>query len=620
MPLKEIKQDLQKKDSKTIKREHDKTAYNVWESIEDKSKKPDKKWKKNEDKMIPTRKKAIVIGAISVSVVVFLLLAITSFVYFQKGFFSQDRVSLMTQAPKTIDSNTLTEITFSYNNDNRANLNDAKIIVHFGDYFFPQDNQQNFEKVSKNQGVITIGDIEGKEKNTFKIEGHFSGPEGSVDDVLGTLRYAPERTNVRYDTQSRASTVIMSSPISINISSPVEIVSGNLMDIRIVVKNTSQNNISNLKLTMDIPDSFSVYNTEPMTTRENTWLISNIESNSEKVIHVRGNIEAPVGTVQTFHVEVGSQEDEGKYIIYARGEYSPVIVSSPFLVKQEIENINNNVVYAGDNLKYKISFINNSEIPLRDAIVSVQFDGEVLDFANLQLNEKGDYDEANKKITWKASDVEALKLLKPKESGFVTFDVPVLKRLPIETINDYHFTITTLASIDSEDIPSELRENKTVLSNVLTVPVGAKVLFDSELKHKDGEMPPKVGKKTIYDVTFVINNVNNDIGDTVIIAALPTYVSFEGGEGIELNERTNEITWKAGDIVHGAGITSNKISKTFSVGIIPSIDQIDSIPVLIKEQVLTAKDLFTGMSIQEFGNEITTRKAGESNSMSAVQP
>ncbi len=605
MPIEKLENDLQRKDSPLTHRQHDKTVYDVW-----KSKEPDEieggTWQKIKDKMFGTRLKAITIGGIVVFVFVFIALVTTSFVYFQGRFFASERVMLTMEMPDSIGSNTLTEIKFAYNNHNRASLNDAQIIVQFGDYFIPAQNQENFKRISDSQGIITIGTIEGHAKNAIVLAGHFVGPVDSVDDISGTLRYIPDRTSTRYEAEARGATTITSSPISVDVQAPLEIVSGNLIDVGVIVKNTSNDAVSNLKLTIKAPGSFAMSDATPSPTNGNVWLVGVIAPQSEQIIHLRGGLEAAIGTAQLFNMEVGTQESGAEYVTYASAKYAPRIIGSPIIVKQSIEEKEGNVVYAGDRLKYVIKFMNNSEVPLRETIVSVKFDTAALDFSQLDLEDKGDYDADSRAIKWKASDITKLQLLKPHESGEISFTIPVLTKLPINSTDDYNFSITTLVSIDSDDIPSELRENKTVLSNVLTKTVGAKVLFGSSIKYADGMRPPKVGEKTKYTATLTIENINNDISDSVVTVPLPTHVKFLSGEKVKFNERTNEVTWTIGDIVHGAGITSDPIQTNFDVEITPSVDQIDKSPLILQRQTLVAKDLFAGVRVKEIGKSLTT--------------
>ena len=622
MPIEKLENDLQRKDSPLTHRQHDKTVYDVW-----KSKKPDEiedgTWQKIKDKMFGTRLKAITIGGIVIFAIAFIALVTASFVYFQGRFFASERVTLAMEMPDNIGSNTLTEIKFIYNNHNRASLNDAQIIVQFGDYFIPAQNQENFKRISDSQGIITIGKIKGHSKNSVVLAGHFVGPVDSVDDISGTLRYIPDRTSTRYEAEARGATTITSSPISIDVQAPPEIVSGNLIDIAIIVKNTSNDAVSNLKLTIKTPESFSMSDATPSPTNGKVWLIGAIAPQSEQIIHLRGGLDASIGTAQLFNMEVGTQESSTEYVTYASEKYAPRIIGSPIIVKQSIAEKDGDVVYAGDRLKYIIKFMNNSEVPLREAIVSVKFDTAVLDFSQLDLENKGDYDSDSKIIKWKASDIPKLQLLKPHESGEISFMIPVLSKLPVNSVDDYNFSITSLVSIDSEDIPSELRENKTVLSNVLTKMVGAKVIFGSSIKYTDGARPPKVGEKTKYTVTLTIDNINNDIGGGVVTVPLPTHVKFLSGEKVKFNERTNEVTWTIGNIVHGAGITSDSVQTNFDVEIIPSVDQINESPLILQQQTLTAKDLFTNVRVKEVSKALTTsdiqNKQDENQDEGAVQ-
>ncbi len=611
MALKDVEKDLHQKESEFAKREHDTTVYNVWQSKEDGVQKKQGKWQHIKDEMFGTRLKAVIIGSVVTIFAIVVVIVSAIFVQHQKGFFSQERVSFVVTAPQTIDSNTLTEIFFTYNNDNRAYLDNAQIIVQFGDYFVPEEGQENFKRVSDDQGIITIGKINGGEEKTAALAGHFTGPVNAVDDVAGILRYVPERTNTRYEVQARATTEITSSPLSIDMNAPSEIVSGNLVDIGVVIKNSSNDALSNIKLIFKSPQTFTFQSASPSATNNNVWLIDNIAPHSETKIVIRGVLTAPADTVQMFHTEVGSQEVDSEYIVYATGKYTPYMKGSPINIQQIIMNDDDGVAYAGDRLQYEVTFINNSDMPLRDAIASVHFEEVVLDFVDLQLYNGGDYDPKNKKITWKASDVPGLKILNPKDVIKVRFAVNVLKELPVESQDDYNFSVTTVAAIDSDDIPSELRENKTILSNAFTIPVGAKVIFDSYAQYKEGNVPVKVGEKTVYTITLTVDNINNDLGNTVVSAPLPTYVSFEGGDDVTFNERANEVVWDIGDIVHGAGVTSDRVETTFDVGIVPSVDQIDTMPVIVKNHILTAMDKFVGSQIKEAREEIITRVEGQ---------
>ncbi|PID52313.1 MAG: hypothetical protein CR972_02450 [Candidatus Moraniibacteriota bacterium] len=622
MSLDKLKKDIQGQDSEVLDREHDKTVYNEWESKE--VQKKESAWKRFMGGMQETRSRAIVVGGIVIGVIVFLLIASASFMYYQGGFFANDRVTFSMEAPQTAKSNDITEILFYYENDNRAKLMQSEIVVRFGEYFVPEENQENFTRVSASQGVITIDQIEGGKKGSVSLAGHFVGPKESSADISSTLRYVPEASSTRYIIDARSSTVITSSAITVDIESPQEVVSGNLLDVVVKVQNTSADRLDDIKMTIDVPKEFSVHSIEPRASHGFMWLIGEMAPHEEKIYHIRGGLDAAIGSVQIFDVEVGVGESGDGYMRYANAKYTPRIVSSPILVHQEIDTRTHGggVAYAGESVRYSIKFTNDSDIALRDAIVTLNLEGEAIDFESLTLGKQGDYDQENRRIIWKAADVPALRILKPKDSGEVTFSFNIKEQLPVNTENDHHFSITSVAAIDSEDIPSQLRENKTVLSNVRTLPVGAKVIFSASSEYDSGQEQPKVGEKSVYKITMKIDSINNDISNAVVSIPLPTHTTFEGGDSKEISykERTNDITWTVGDIAHGTGVTSDSKTVSFRVGIVPSVDQIDKSPVLLKKQFLSAVDLFTELEINGEAHEIYLNSDGRFGEVGLVQP
>ncbi|MCK4635739.1 MAG: hypothetical protein KAT32_02650 [Candidatus Moranbacteria bacterium] len=607
MPIKKIREDLHKKQSKYARREHEKTAYHEWE-FEENNKNNKTTWEKLRDRFFATKVKAIISGAIILLVITITLLSVTAFVYFQKSFFTQNNVTLNIIAPTTADSNDLVEITFEYENKNRAALKDSEIKVQFGKYFVPVKNQINFKVASLNSGVIEIGNINPFGKESVTIAGHFVGPENFVENVEGNLSYQPEKTSTIYSTQGKASTTITSSPIVISFESPKEIVSGSSLDLKITCRNTSRESIRDVKLIINYPNTFSFKDAEPNFAQDKVWFIDELSPQKEQEFTLQGILGGDIGISQKFEAQVETQASQGD-IIYAVHEYAPTIINAPIILSQ---STGNKIVYAGDVIDYTIKFTNDSDVPIRDAILNVVFEDRVLNFNKLDLNKKGFYDSKNKNIIWKASDVPALKLIEPHESGEVYFNIPLKENLPIQDTTDTNFIIETRASIDSEDVPSPIRANKTILTNSLIVKVGTQVPFIITGKYKEGELPPRVGKETIYTLTIEAGSYNNDLKDVEISAVLPTGVFWkENVEGdkkdsLSFNERANTMNWKIGGITHGEGLLTPTQKISFDISIIPSVDQIGKTPILMKDIILKANDIFTNIDISKRHDKKTT--------------
>lgn len=598
MAIKKVKEDLYKSNSKYAKREHNETVYKGSEFEDGSNQDNQSNWQGIQDRLLGTRAKAIVVGATALSIIAIISLMVAAFVYFQRTFFIQDNVQLQVIAPETADSNQLVEIVFAYENNNRASLSEAEIKVNFGKYFIPISDQQNFRSAGLSNGVISIGNIEQYSKSKISLAGHFVGPEDSVENIIGDLYYKPEKTNVIYSTQGRSATTITSSPIVIDFDSPKELVSGSNLDLKITAKNTSRQTIRNIKLIIDYPNTFSLQKAEPSFAQNNTWFIDELAPQDEISVNLKGILGGDLGMAQKFKAQVETQAGQGG-IVYAIHEYAPIIIGSPIILDQKISGIKNDIAYVGNILSYSMSFLNDSELPIRDAIIKVFLKSEVLDFSELDLDRIGYYDSKNKSITWKASDIPALKLLEPHDSGEVHFTIPVTENFPIDDTTDTNFVIETQISIDSEDIPSPIRNNKTILTNSHLVKVGAQIPLTITGQYKSGVLPPQVGKKTTYTFTIEAGSHNNDLKDAVVSAVLPTGVTWEGNvsgdkeDNFVFNERSNSFTWNIGGITHGEGLLLPAKKVSFDVSIIPSIEQTGSSPVLIKDINLKAIDLFT---------------------------
>lgn len=609
MPIIDIKEDLQKRDSQYAKRKREETIYDEellnrnYSNVSEQN-----AWQKVQDRFFNTKARAIITGTVILGILTVILISTVMIVRFQNSFFQEQNVFLSVDAPKSINSNQLTEITFTYENQNRASLSNAEIKISFGKYFVPVKDQENLKMTGVNNGVITIGNITSFYKGKVKIAGYFVGPEKFLENIEGKLNYQPEKTSATYSTTGKGVTVITSSPIVIDFESPEEIVTGSDLDLKITCTNTSRQEIKNIKLVIDYPETFTFKNVNPSFVQDKVWFIDTLPAQGKEEFSLRGILAGDIGTFQKFKAQVETQATQDN-VIYASNEYSPTIITPPIALSQKAST---DIVYPGETIQYTVKFTNTSKIPIRDAILNLTFDSQVLDFEKLNLDKKGSFNEENKTITWKASDVKSLKLLEPNDSGEVSFSVNLKSDLSIREPKDTNFTIETKAFIDSEDIPTPVRSNKTILTNSLLVKVGTYVPFSVTGKYKSGELPPKVGNETVYTLTMEVGSYSNDLKNTEIFAVLPTGVVWKGNvkgdkkDNLNFNERSNTLDWKIGGVTHGDGVFSPTQKISFDVAINPSSDQINKEVVLIKEIILNAEDVFTGETISLKNNQKTT--------------
>jgi len=201
----------------------------------------------------------------------------------------------------------------------------------------------------------------------------------------------------------------------------------------------------------------------------------------------------------------------------------------------------------------------------------------------------------------------------------VKFSVKIKESLPIEKSSDKNFIISSLAKIDSQDVPTFIEENKIISGNRMDMKINSEIVLETTGYYYDsvienyGPIPPEVGKETTYAIHWKISNALNDLSEAKVKAVIPTGATVTEMKNPQdavlhytFNERTNNLVWEIGNIESGAGILNSPREVVFQVKIKPSPEQVSLAVNLVGETVFSAKDLFTGEEIRFFGNKKTT--------------
>jgi hypothetical protein len=125
-----------------------------------------------------------------------------------------------------------------------------------------------------------------------------------------------------------------------------------------------------------------------------------------------------------------------------------------------------------------------------------------------------------------------------------------------------------------------------------------------------GSLPPKAETNTNYIVTWTLSNSANNISQAEARSILPIYVDFVGvaqgvSDNVYYDEVAREVVWKIGKVLPNTGINSNR-EISFIVSIKPSVNQVGSVPQLMKEVYLSGMDTFTNVTIKNTRGSITT--------------
>ena len=547
-------------------------------------------------------KKAIRRGLILCGIIISMAVIYFVVVKVQQSSFSNDRVTVKVSGPSDVSGSEASLYVFTYVNANRSDLTNVELALSYPENFQPSPLENM--SINGSSSVVHIGKIAGNSQGKVEVQGKFYGSKGTIAYIKGILKYQPQNIGSSFQSESQIGITIQSPSIKLVMDAPLEVASGGVVEYRLDYTNMSDVPFDNLRLKVEYPGGFQMQTTDPKTSEgDAVWYIGSLLPGKSGSIHITGTVDGSKNEAKVLKAHIGVLQGDGTLLSYSDSDRLTKIVTSPLSVQQTVNGLNQINVDPNEGLHYVVNYRNDGEIGLRDVIITLALDGSSLDFSKLQMN-GGAFDDVHKVVTWKASDVRALANLAPKQEGSVGVYVPVLANIPTKTASDKNFVITSLAKIDSPDIPTPTGSNKIIGSNSLRVRVNSGINLQSTAMYEDptiqntGANPPVMGQETTYTLHWIASNATNDVNNATVSAYLPTGMRWTGKispttENLIYNDRTNQIVWNIGTMANGVGALQPAREVMFQVGLTPQINQAGQLAPILGESTFTAHDLFT---------------------------
>ncbi len=609
MSLLNIKNELYKKEPDESLSQHERSEFDPMMAVDNSSEKtemPEDVWAEKNDGLAEGNKKTIKIGLLILGGIILIIALVVGFYKIRQSFFAEERLTVSVEGPAEIKSGKLVTYEIKYKNDNRADLKNAVLKISFPEDFKPEENA-NFRIEGTTVGIFNLGDIKGYSEGWAVFNGRAYSPKGNLIKIKAELSYTPSTVSSAFITSNQLTVNIISAPITIEVMAPQNISSQDEINYLITYKNEGTENFENIRVKVDYPEQFTFSSSNPRSSESNNiWYVGNLPGGQSGKIVVVGKLEGNRDEIKTVKATVGANNN-GAFVGYNEETIQTKIVSSPLAISQTVNGLNNLNANAGDALQFEINYKNEGDIGLRDVIVTERLDSPVLDYTTLDMR-GGAYDADNKTIIWKSSDYKELKNLAPGQGGTIKFSIDVKNVIPIVNSNDKNFVISSLAKIDSPDVPTPISMNKIISGNIMDIKLNSKLVLDVKGYYGDssipnsGPIPPKVSEETTYTMHFILSNISNDIEGAKVETVLPTSVVMMGkifpeGAPLSYDERKNSIIWSVGNLEAGTGVLSSRKEIAFQIKIKPSPDQAGNEAPLMNESIFSARDAFTGESL-----------------------
>ncbi|MFA5838773.1 MAG: hypothetical protein WC849_02450 [Candidatus Paceibacterota bacterium] len=567
------------------------------------------------------KKKKFTLNKLFISSIIFLFLAgVFAFFSLTGGgnSISSDNIDIELSGPVSIGSGEILTLEIDILNKNSVSLETADLLIEYPEGTRASSNIKNVLKRDR-QSFQTIKS--GEKKSTVAKSVLF-GEEGTKKEIKIGIEYRVPGSNAIFYKEKKYEIEINASPVSLAVSSPKEINSGQEIEFKIDVKSNSENKIENLLLEAEFPFGFKPGKSTPNSSfGDNLWEIS-LNPLEKKTIYISGAINGQDGEKRTFRFNVGVKKDNDEKTI----EVNFITYSEQITIKKSFISLNmsvnrdssleDQITSAGETVRVDISWKNNLETKITDAVLKVELDGDIIDESSISsLN--GFYNSANNTITWDKRNISGLGVLESGDGGDTSFSFRTLNNVKdtlsrVPEINIYvtiDGTEPTESGSTSRIITSATTRKIKVSSNVSLNP--RPVYYSGKLIN-NGPIPPKVGSETTYTVIISLSNSINDVSGGKVKMVLPSYIRWMGTvvpseEKVSFNPVGGEVEWSVGDIYKGIGYTREAKEVQFQIALTPSSSQIGSSAVLVDNIVFTGMDTFTDTEIKITGKQLTTR-------------
>ncbi len=543
---------------------------------------------------------------------------------------SPHNIDLLVVAPSLIDGGKQASLQVLINNRNQAPLQLVDLIVDYP----PGTRDAANQSQALSHERQSIGTIASGEQVKRTLAATFYGPEGTPQKVGVTLEYTLAGSNAIFQKQAEAEFTIGSSPVSISVDAPSEVISGQQFGVDVVLQSNATSPLANVVAQGQYPFGFTVVQATPPAAPGGTfWRLGTLQPGASQKIHLTATIDGQDGDQRVLSFLAGSDADQTNTQI----KVPFLTVPQTFVVRRAFVTaaiaINGQTgksvaVVPGQPVQGSIAWTNNLPDSISNLQLTLSLAGPMLDRAAISSS-NGFYQSADNTITWTKDQDSALAQVAPGATGKLQFSFATL--LP-----GTGGTVYSNPTVDLNVTVQGVRQGESGVPQQVSSAASAQVTLASAVKllaqathfsgafQNQGPMPPRAEQNTTYTVLWTVSNSSNTIGNATVAAVLPPYVTFvQAQSGVTYDSGSRTVTWALGELKANVGYSTAARSATFQVSILPSSSQVGLSPNLTGAATLSGQDRFAQVAVQTTASAPTTALQADSGfqtGMGAVAP
>lgn len=542
------------------------------------------------------------------------------FIYYRgTNVISSENIEIDIKGPVSIGGGEQLDLDFIVRNLNNTSLEMADLKVKYPEGARNPDDVTEAQKRTIEQlGIMAAGETKATRAKVILY-----GEEESKQTISATLAYRIKGSNATFEKEQLFEVQLSSSPVRVTVNSLKEINTNQDLEFSVEVASNSDKKLSNLLLKAEYGFGFIFASATPAPLPGNVaWNIGDLKPGEKRTYKIKGKLQAQDGEERVFHFAVGVKgvEDDTSLEPQFVSTSQKIAVKKPFIgVDLALDGNSAPVypVYAGRQVRADLAWVNNLDAQVSNVRISAKLNGTLIDRSSINVD-RGFYRSQDDTIVWDRSTLDTFSTVSPGTNGRVSFTFSTLTPSigSLGTTKNPEISIDvsvggrrTDASGVPEDVLSSVSRKMRLITDLDLKP---RIVYSTGPFQNKGPIPPKVDRETTYTVILSVTNTVNDVRDARVTAILPSYVKWLGvvnpsTEEVTVSASGGELSWDIGSVSSGQGFASAPRQVAFQISFVPSLSQVEKVPVLLKDIVIEGTDRFTGTPIRIVKSDQTTR-------------
>ena len=494
-------------------------------------------------------------------------------------------------------------------NNSQSTLTDVRLTLNFPKAIRLLDNKERVNEVRELDSEVTPGSLV---KETYKVVA-LPGGSGGDYTVEAKANYTTASFSNVFERTKSQSVELKTEGFTLEVTAPEKVAAGEVFDIEVKYDFPSGARESLKKFLVIEGPSLRVVDSNLEQVADNRW---SLDTEAEKKISASAVIGTKPSDVFFLKVKMVVEFGDEDYVVLEK-QSEMLFSGSSLALSIDLEDPKG-FVSPGEGLTYKISYKNNTEVELKDALLKAQLVGDMFDFGSIET--AGTFDGISRTVTWSSSRFAELRELGKGEEGSFTIAIKVKPTFPINSVSDKDFTLKVNGSIESPTIIQGTNTDRTSNFANSEVNVSGDININASAYFRDadsgilneGPFPPRVGQPTEYTIHWSLSNAGTDVGEVMVRAELEDGVSFTGevkGTSNTLptfDTSSNEVIWSIVTMTATQGVLGQGPEAIFQVSLTPGGMLLGQFAPLLGITTVSATDTFTGVSLLGTDSALTT--------------